>query len=35
MEKWQRVHYNPNGTNTVIHYVPDPKTGRRLDFKFK
>jgi len=35
MEKWQHVHRNPDGTNTVIHYVRDPATGKLLDFKFK
>ena len=35
MEKWQHVHRNPDGTNTVIHYVRDPATGNLLDFKFK
>ncbi len=35
MEKWQHVHKHPDGTNTVIHYVRDPKTGQLLDFKFK
>ncbi|MBX3487564.1 MAG: hypothetical protein KF798_06655 [Candidatus Paracaedibacteraceae bacterium] len=24
-----------NGKDTVIHYVYDPKTGQRMDFKFK
>ena len=35
MEKWQHVHHNPDGTKTVIHYVRNPETGQRLDFKFK
>jgi YD repeat-containing protein len=35
MEKWQHVHQNPDGTNTVVHYVRDPVTGNLMDFKFK
>ena len=35
MEKWQHVHVNPDGTKIVIHFVVDPRTGERTDFKFK
>ena len=35
MEKWQHVHVNPDGTKIVIHFVVDPRTGVRTDFKFK
>ena len=35
MYKMQHVHYNPNGTKTVIHYIVDPNTGAKMDFKFK
>jgi hypothetical protein len=35
MEKWQHIRRNPDGTNTVIHFVRDPATGNLLDFKFK
>jgi len=35
MEKWQHVHRHPDGTNTVIHYVRNPATGKLTDFKLK
>jgi hypothetical protein len=35
MDKMQHVHKHPNGTQTNIHYVRDPKTGKTMDFKFK
>ena len=35
MEKWQHVHTHPDGTKTVIHFVVDPETGVRTDFKFQ
>ena len=35
MEKWQHVHVQPDGTKIVIHFVVDPQTRVRLDFKFK
>lgn len=35
MEKWQHVHTLPDGTKIVIHFIVDPKSGVRTDFKFK
>ena len=35
MEKWQHVHVRPDGTKIVIHFIVDPQTGVRTDFKFK
>jgi len=35
MEKWEYIERGKSGTNAVIHYIFDPKTGRFLDFKFK
>jgi hypothetical protein len=35
MEKWQVKVKSANGKDSVVHYVRDPKTGARMDFKFK
>ena len=35
MEKWQHVHTQPDGSKIVIHFIVDPQTGARTDFKFK
>ena len=34
-QKMQHVHRNPDGSNTVIHYIRNPETGYTTDFKFK
>lgn len=35
MEKWEYKFKSANGRDTVVHYVYDPVTGQRMDFKFK
>jgi hypothetical protein len=35
MEKWEYKVKSANGRDSVVHYVRDPKTGKRMDFKFK
>jgi len=34
MEKWQYKVKSKSGRDTVVHYIRDPKTGKRMDFKF-
>ncbi len=35
MSKWEYKVKSSNGKDSVVHYVKDPKTRKRVDFKFK
>ena len=35
MDKIEYKIKSGNGKDSVVHYVRDPKTGEKMDFKFK